>query len=261
MPPKRSGKNATEPVIPPAGCADALGESCRRLASADGCTRDHGGGAGALSSRCALSCGACPALSSQRFALVVFICNGGNDFYGNPPTEQIIRAIRLKRSLVRLQSAIATVAVVHGYDGPSIDALRAVGWEVRDVSHVDAASIQKQIPREAAGYHWPRYRANVQHRQDNKCRAVHLLAWNLTEFSRIILSDLDLCMAEDPLPWLRRHAASHFIAFNEMGECATYVPPQPHPECPRAPRVPVCTPIARPRLSHTSLGHTCHVDS
>jgi hypothetical protein len=42
------------------------------------------------------------------------------------------------------------------------------------------------------------------------------LAWNLTEFDRIILSDLDLCMAEDPLPWLRRHAAAHFIAFNEM---------------------------------------------
>lgn len=213
LPPKRSGRNATEVVLPPVGCEDRLGPTCQRLATGDACDRQGGD----VATQCALSCGKCPALAKQRFALVVFICNGGNDHYGNHPTEQIVRAIRLMRSIVRLRSAIATIAVVHGYDATSIAALRAVGWEVRDVSHVDAASIMKQIPREAVGYHWPRYRANVQHRQDNKCRAIHLLAWNLTEFSRIILSDLDLCMAEDPLPWLRRHATSHFIAFNEMG--------------------------------------------
>jgi hypothetical protein len=131
MPPKRSGKNATEQIIPPAGCTDTLGQACHRLATADGCDGEHNGVA--LSSQCTLSCGTCPALSSQRFALVVFICNGGNDHYGNPPTEQIIRAIRLKRSLVRLRTKIPTVAVVHGYDENSVAALRAVGWDVRDV--------------------------------------------------------------------------------------------------------------------------------
>ena len=161
-------------------------------------------------------------LPTSCLLVVVFICNGGNDHYGNPPTEQIIRALRLRRSLTRLKTSIRTVAVVHGYDEVSVHALKAVGWEVRDVTHVDATAIMKQIPHEAAGYHWPRYRANVQKRQDNKCRAVHLLAWNLTEFDRIILSDLDLCMAEDPLPWLRRHAASHFIAFNEMAKLRGY---------------------------------------
>ena len=177
----------------------------------------------------------------------------------NTPSTRALpvrQALRLRRSLTRLHSPIATVAIVHGYDAKSLATLRAVGWDVRDVSHVDAASIMKQIPREAPvrasctsarakvhtlytpssmralcehtkarplhvcsqGYHWPRYRSNVQLRKDNKCRAIHLLAWNMTEWDRIILSDLDLCIAEDPLPWLRRHASSHFIAFNEMSK-------------------------------------------
>ena len=79
-----------------------------------------------------------------------------------------------------------------------------------DISGVNAAAIMRQVPREMPGYHWPRYRT-VQQRQDNMCRAVHLLAWNLTKYDRIILSDLDLCMAEDPLPWLREcHVAPEF---------------------------------------------------
>lgn len=50
-------------------------------------------------------------------------------------------------------------------------------------------------------------------------RPTYLHTWCVPyRYDRIILSDLDLCMAEDPLPWLRRHAASHFIAFNEMAK-------------------------------------------
>ena len=153
-----------------------------------------------------------------RWPTGAFVCVSARAQYGNPPTEQIIRAIRLRRSLERIQSSIATVAVVHGYDAMSVDALRQVGWDVRDISHVDATAIMRQVPRESVGYHWPRYRSNVQTRQDNKCRAVHLLAWNLTEYDRIILSDLDLCVAADPLPWLRRHATANFVAFNEMAK-------------------------------------------
>ena len=217
--PKRDdAENATdrEKPAPPAGCKDSMGKACRGLSLGNGCARAD------VARGCALSCGTCPALATKRFALVVYICNGGNDHYGNPPTEQIARAVRLRRSLTRLHTRIATVAVVHGYDPISVSVLRESGWDVRDVTHVDATAIMKQIPHETAGYHWPRYRANVQTRLDNKCRAVHLMAWNLTEYDRIILSDLDLCMAEDPLPWLRRHAASHFVAFNEMAKLRGY---------------------------------------
>jgi hypothetical protein len=196
---------------PPSGCVDAS-PSCRVRALGRGCLANE-----SIASECGLSCGTCGALRFKSFALVVFICNGGNDFYGNPSTEQIVRALRLRRSLSRLQSQIRTVAVVHGYDNASVTSLRRVGWEVRDITHVDAAAIMRQIPRETVGYHWPRYRT-VQQRQDNMCRAVHLLAWSLTEFDRVILSDLDLCVAEDPLPWLRRHASAHFLAFSEMAK-------------------------------------------
>ena len=47
-------------------------------------------------------------------------------------------------------------------------------------------------------------------------------ALHVHRYDRIILSDLDLCMAEDPLPWLRRHAAAHFLAFNEMAKLRGY---------------------------------------
>ena len=62
---------------------------------------------------------------------------------------------------------------------------------------------------------------------------VHLLAWNLTEYDRIILSDLDPCFAEDPPPWLRSHAApplaspspSPLLATRPRGSAGT--PPHP----------------------------------
>ena len=215
--PKRGHNISEHPAL--AGCHDASSD-CHVAALGLGCGGTTASGAGSMSvashmaqsvarmgagdvtgdvtgdaaDRCALSCGTCPALSSMRFALVVFICNGGLDHYGNPPTEQIIRALRLRRSISRLRSQIRTVAVVHGYNEASLQALRQVGWEVRDATHVDAAAIMKQVPRETTGFHWPRYRGGVQSRADNKCRAIHLLAWNLTEFDRVILSDLDLCM-------------------------------------------------------------------
>ena len=197
-------------IAPPSGCSDGSA-SCHVRALGLGCQDS------AVASQCTLSCGTCHALRPLRLAFVVFICNGGNDYYGNPPTEQIVRALRLRRSLSRLQSQIRTVAVVHGFGNASIAALRHVGWEVRDISGVDAGAIMRQIRRETVGYHWPRYRT-VQAREDNMCRAVHLLAWSLVEFDRVLLSDLDLCMAEDPLPWLRRHAGAHFVAFSEMAK-------------------------------------------
>ena len=197
-------------IAPPSGCSDGSA-SCHVRALGLGCQDS------AVASQCTLSCGTCHALRPLRLAFVVFICNGGNDYYGNPPAEQIIRALRLRRSLSRLQSQIRTVAVVHGFGNASIAALRHVGWEVRDISGVDAGAIMRQIRRETVGYHWPRYRT-VQAREDNMCRAVHLLAWSLVEFDRVLLSDLDLCMAEDPLPWLRRHAGAHFVAFSEMAK-------------------------------------------
>jgi hypothetical protein len=198
-----------EVALPP-DCSD-VSLACHTRAAGLGCSEPH------TAHECALSCGTCAALREARLALVVFICNGGKDHYGNPPTEQIVRALKLRRSLSRLQSQIRTIAVVHGYNNVSLEALRKTGWEVRDFSHVDAGSIMRQVPRETVGYHWPRYRT-VQDRHDNMCRAVHLLAWSLTQFDRIILSDLDLCIAEDPLPWLRRHARVHFLAFSEMAK-------------------------------------------
>ena len=168
-------KTVHTPPLP--GCKDAS-DACLTKALGTGCSD------GTTAAECQLSCGTCPALKRQSFALVVFICNGGNDHYGNPPTEQIVRALRLRRSLSRLQTSIATVAVTHGYDAGSLAALRKVGWEVHDISGVDAAAIMRQVPRETPGYHWPRYRT-VQQRQDNMCRAVHLLAWNLTTYDRM----------------------------------------------------------------------------
>ena len=76
---------APDATAGPMGCGDDGGFACRQLALGRGCQN------ATTAASCELSCGSCAPLRALRFALVVFICNGGNDHYGNPPTEQIVR--------------------------------------------------------------------------------------------------------------------------------------------------------------------------
>ena len=53
-------------------------------------------------------------------------------------------------------------------------------------------------------------------RADYACTSLKLLAWNLTEYDKILMADTDVFFMEDPLPWLRRQWHLTFAATNEL---------------------------------------------
>lgn len=44
------------------------------------------------------------------------------------------------------------------------------------------------------------------------CTSLKLLAWNLTMYERVMVSDTDVCLESDPLPWMVRHRREYFVA-------------------------------------------------
>ena len=55
-------------------------------------------------------------------------------------------------------------------------------------------------------------------RQDSACTAVKLLAWNLTQYRRVLLSDSDVLLRTDPASWMMEQTrrGHYFIAEPEM---------------------------------------------
>ena len=62
----------------------------------------------------------------------------------------------------------------------------------------------------------PRVAGGVQRRSDYACTSLKLLAWNLTEYDKVLMADTDVFFMEDPLPWLRRQWHLTFAATNEL---------------------------------------------
>ena len=139
----------------------------------------------------------------ERYALVISLCNT-SDFYGGDGTAQLDRAIKLKRSLQVVGSAIETIAFAHGFAADGVARLADNGWQVRDVSGMVLSKLLRPILEPETGRHFPR-RGRVQPRADGGCTALKFMAWNLTEYTRVFHSDTDVCMQQDPLPWAQVH--------------------------------------------------------
>ena len=57
----------------------------------------------------------------------------------------------------------------------------------------------------------------MQHRLDGACTGLKLLAWNMTAYDHILVSDTDVCFKELPLRWMRTQWArgEYFVAERE----------------------------------------------
>ena len=145
----------------------------------------------------------------RRFAFATAVCNA-TDTYGAEGGVQIERAVRLLESLRATGSTIDAVALSNGYDAHAQAVLTTAGWIVHAVpAH---AMVTMQSVRKAPGYHWPRF-SRVQNRTDMQCTALKLVAWTLTKYDRILLSDTDVCILQDPGPWLSVHQRlGHYFA-------------------------------------------------
>jgi hypothetical protein len=153
-------------------------------------------------------------MSRGSAALVTFLCNT-SDHHGHGWSDQLLRAHRLGLSLSRL-SRVEKIAVTFGFRANlAARALTSAGWRVLNVSATpDTEFAMEPIYRQNATerLHWPRRPATVQRRPDYKCTSLKLLAWNLTGYDRLMVSDTDVCVLEDPVPWMLAHWDEYFVA-------------------------------------------------
>ena len=159
-------------------------------------------------------------MQSGDYAFVTTICNM-TDYQNNTGDVQIERVLNLQRSLKQQNSSVKTLLLAHGYTYSAKAMLRRAGWDVRDTSHVNLAGLFTPILEPKLGYHWSSQRAalGIQLRSDGRCTAHKLLVWNLTEYKRVMLADSDICLLQDPLPWMHEHRDRYFVA-NSNGRWA-----------------------------------------
>lgn len=129
-------------------------------------------------------------------AFATFVCNstgrGANRLmYGArdeiSPWDNVLQAVQLGRSLAG--SRIDRVAFTRGVSASAASELRDVGWRVVDLSHVPTAAFGLRAIREPDGsHHWPRS-GRVQQRRDTECTSFKLLAFNMTMYDRLMVSD------------------------------------------------------------------------
>ena len=157
----------------------------------------------------------------SRAAVVSCLCNG-RDYQRRPGTVQLRRLRGLACSLRAAQSEMPLVALSHGFEASALDPLLREGVVSRivDVSHVAPSRFALrplfEYSRAAWGRRFPRVAGGVQRRSDYACTSLKLLAWNLTEYDKILMADTDVFFMEDPLPWLRRQWHLTFAATNEL---------------------------------------------
>ena len=154
-----------------------------------------------------------PTSTTPRFAFVTFLCNG-TDHRGFGWADQMLRAHRLGLSL--RSSRVERIAITHGYSTEITDMepLTSAGWRVIDSDHIPEESFAlRPIFKSEPRVHWPRHTI-VQQRLDYNCTSLKLLAWNMTDYDRIMVSDTDVCVLEDPYPWMLQqyHNDEYFAA-------------------------------------------------
>ena len=141
--------------------------------------------------------------------LVVTVCNG-TDYSGGSAQEQVERAKLLACSARGVGSSIDLVALTRGLNDAALGALHASGFRVLDATSIERSRYALQplsSPPTPNTRKWPRA-GRVQSRADHACTSVKLLAWNMTGYRSALLVDTDVVLRADPLPWMRRHAAS-----------------------------------------------------
>ena len=155
-----------------------------------------------------------PHSSSVAGPVVITICNA-TDYLGSSPWDQIERA-RLSACALRAMGKSDLVALTYGFGENALNTLAQSGFRVLDASAVPSAdfalSLTSRSNENAAAASSPLSRT---HRPDSICTAVKLLAWNLTSYRRLLLSDSDVLLHEDPSPWMLEHAATYFVATPE----------------------------------------------
>ena len=163
------------------------------------------------------------ASSSADMAVVVPICNMSTDYEGNNAQLQVVRAQLLATSLRSHGSNLTLVALVYGLKHPAMRRLRNAGFEIDDRSALDPTHFA-MVPRfvESPTMKWPRANQSqhVQGRVDSACTSFKFMAWQLTRWRGLLMSDTDVVFRTDPRPWMqaRLNEDEYFFAEDERSK-------------------------------------------
>ena len=156
--------------------------------------------------------------ASHEFAIVTVVCAADRQPQSHTHLNERIQAVlHLGKTLARLGSNADRVLLASGLGSRSSQILP--WWTVADVTEEPA--LMQPILHDMPGYHWPRLLHNhtkhvaVQRRADFRCTSLKMLAWNMTQYARVLLVDADVCVLEDPVPWMERHRSEYFVAARE----------------------------------------------
>ena len=170
-------------------------------------------------------------MSQARYALVTLVCNSSH--FGSLLTHYMAltawdfvnQATQLAQSVAG--SRIERVALTSGLSQAAVLQL-SQHWSVIVVppSVLHKYRVRPVYNHQAAveaHTRWPTS-GTVQSRKDCACTSLRFFAWNLTQYARALVSDSDMCLYQDPLPWLRwQHSrGENFVAKQELSRRGYY---------------------------------------
>ena len=147
----------------------------------------------------------------MKICVLSILCISKKNVYKDTEDTHVKRALNLGYSMK--DYSIDKIILAHSVSQTNIERLTSF-WQVRNISDYSNKEIFKPIMKPTYGYHWSSKfaKANIQLREDGDCTALKLLAWNMTEFTNILIVDLDTCILEDPKPWMLKYADKYFVA-------------------------------------------------
>lgn len=158
-----------------------------------------------------------------RYALVTLVCNGSHfgstHYMGLTVWDFVKQATQLAQSVAG--SRIERVVLTSGLNRAALQQL-SQNWIIvvvppRVLREYRVRPVYNRDQAVSAHTRWPTSGV-VQSRKDCACTSLRFFAWNLTQYARALVSDSDMCLYQDPLPWLRwQHSrGEHFIAMQEL---------------------------------------------
>jgi alpha-N-acetylglucosamine transferase len=112
-------------------------------------------------------------------------------------------------------SKVEKVALTYRLDTDHEKILSRAGWTLQKITLAQQRYVTMNTIFKRHNARWVENN-RVQRRKDSSCTSLKFLAWNMTQYDKIMVSDADACLLEDPLNWTIQHAKHEFIAVDEV---------------------------------------------
>lgn len=148
------------------------------------------------------------------------VCVNNKDHLGHDGMLQIYRAVALSCSLNKVGSKLKRYALLYGYDQKAKALLVGADFKIIDVSDVDMKPAYKPIYSSEESIKKKRRTSpdKVQKREDGWATYYKFLLWQQTEFDKLLFSDTDVVILENPDSWLETGKYDEFLCDIEVAK-------------------------------------------